>query len=171
MKNKNEVLSNKLLLKLSESIGSFIHYWGFKSLQGQIWFLLYITDEEYSTKEIKEIFSISKASASQLINELLDFNVIIKVGLGKHGVDVFKANANILDAIFLVIKNREMNILDSVLENLAKLEKDIDEIDFNIIKKSRLKKLKKLVRFSQSTLNHFLKLQQTSWSKWKIFRD
>ncbi len=171
LKNKNDILSNKLVLRLSESIGQFINYWGFKNLQGQIWFILYITDQEFSTKEIKEIFNISKALASQLINELLEFNVIERVGSGKHGVDLFKANSNILEAIFLVIKNREMNILDSVLESLNTLEKDLGDLDLKIIKKARLAKLKKLVRLSQVTINNFLKFQQTSWSRWKIFKD
>jgi len=171
LKNKNDILSNKRILRLSEAIGSFINYWGFKDLQGQIWFILYITDQEYSTKDIKEIFDISKALASQLINELLEFKVISKVGTGKHGVDLFKANTNVLEAIFLVIKNREMNILDSVLENLTNLEKSLGELELKTIKKSRLVKLRKLARYSQLTINNFLKFQQTSWSKWKIFRD
>ena len=64
-----------------------------------------------------------------------------------------------------------MNILDSVLDGLTILEKDLDKLDLNTIKKSRLVKLRKFVRFSQTTLNHFLKLQETSWKKWKIFKD
>ncbi len=168
---KNDIYSNPKIEKLANSIGSFIEYWGFKEIQGKIWFLLYITGKEFSTKELREYFDISKGQTSEILNELKKFKVVYISGQGKHGVDLYKANDNILESIFSVIKNRELSILTKVLNNIKEISIDKDLIQEFDLDKSRLKKINNLVKYSKSTLNKFLAFQEVSWEKWKVFKS
>lgn len=156
---------------LSEAIGSFIEYWGFKSIHGKIWLLLYLHDQAMSSRKIRENLEISKASLSTSINELKLYKVILEAGRGKHGVELFIANPNVMEAIFNVLKSREKNIISNVFDEIKKLQgygpKKLEEMN---ISSSRLNSLLKLVKFAGRAVDQFLKLDNLILSKLRMFK-
>ena len=139
MKTENENLKN-----IVDGIGSFIEYWGFRKIHGRIWGLLFLSDKPLSTPEIIEILGVSKALTSGAINELLEHNLIEKVGEVKYGGYSYCTTKSPAEAVREIIKNRELVLLHNIDENVDALQKlsaeDLKDlgVDANAVKNLKL---------------------------------
>ncbi len=154
---------DKDVLKLAETIGNFIQYWGFKEIHGKVWTLVYLSQDPISAKELKESLDISKALLSSTIKELKEHKLIDDAGFGAHGTQLFQAQENILIAITNVLKHREKKFITEA-KVASKAIKPNAKVDHK-----RLMKLKTMINLSSKTLNTLIKWEHLSLAEWKIF--
>jgi DNA-binding transcriptional regulator GbsR (MarR family) len=105
--------------ELATSIGHFIEYWGFKSVQGRIWCYLYLSTRPLSSIEIGKLLKISAPLVTQSMKVLLEYDVIEMVEKGPNGVLRYQANPNLSEPIVKVLKSREREMLGRI-ESLSK---------------------------------------------------
>jgi len=105
--------------ELATSIGHFIEYWGFKSVQGRIWCYLYLSSRPLSSIEIGKLLKISAPLVTQSMKMLLEYSVIERVEKGPNGVLRYQANSNLSEPILKVLKSREREMLGRI-ESLSK---------------------------------------------------
>lgn len=110
------------LLRLSEEIGRFIHYWGFKQVHGRIWTQLYLSEEALDAAELMSRLGISKALVSMSLAELVEHDVVVESSKGPRGTLLYKANPDVVDVILKVVRRREK-------EMLAHAREAIDSVD------------------------------------------
>ncbi len=96
---------------LSELVGEFIEYWGFKSVHGRMWCYLFLSRTPLSSRQLAQLLSISPALVTQSIQVLLDYRVILEVEKGANGVLRFEANPDVGDAVRGVLARRESVLL------------------------------------------------------------
>ena len=158
------------LLHLSKSIGLFIEYWGFKEIHGKIWTYIYLKDRPVSSKELKEVFGISKALLSPSIKELKKYDVIREAGKGEFGAELFTSNPSVFDAIINVLREREKVIISKIKSDLNNLKTctEVQKKEMEISSK-RLKNLNELVNTGQKALNGIIRLDDLSLGQWKKF--
>src|SRR4051812_38177883 len=100
--------------KLSEQIGEFIHYWGFKRIHGKIWTHLFLAKQPLDAADLVREMKISKALVSISLRELMDFDVVIDAGKSERGTNLYKTNPDILAVILKVLREREKKMLVGV---------------------------------------------------------
>lgn len=109
---KNKVIPE--LKELEELVGSFMQYWGFKKIHGRIWTHLYTSSEPLDSQTLISRLKVSKGLMSLAVRDLLDYEVIVPVSTGKHGVTFYKANPDVMNVITNVLRKREAVMLSSV---------------------------------------------------------
>jgi DNA-binding transcriptional regulator GbsR (MarR family) len=114
---------NPELKNLADLVGSFIEYWGFKSVQGRMWCYLFLIKEPLNSKQLSQLLGISAALVTQSVKVLLEYRVILEAEKGANGILRFRANPNVAEAISNVISQRETVLLEKIGVAQAQLER------------------------------------------------
>lgn len=113
--------SEKQLLDLSESIGDFIRYWGFRRIHGQIWTQVYLSSIALSGADLAQRLNVSKALISPALQELQDYKLILcqaEDGKTKR----YSANPNVFGVIKEILLEREVKLLTKIEANFQTLK-------------------------------------------------
>jgi DNA-binding transcriptional regulator GbsR (MarR family) len=100
--------------ELSDQIGEFIHYWGFKRIHGKIWTHLFLAKAPLDAADLVRQMKISKALVSISLRELLEYDVIQDVGKSPRGTRLYRTNPDILTVILSVLRQREKRMLSRI---------------------------------------------------------
>lgn len=103
------------LEELSEQIGNFIEYWGFKRIHGRIWTQLYLSRQPLSAGELIRRLKVSKALISMSLTDLLEYEVVREVGKGERGTLLYEANPDLMGVIMNVLRTRERRMISRIL--------------------------------------------------------
>lgn len=170
----NDHKNNKVfeLNELTEMIGEFIQYWGFKKIHGKIWCLLFLSKTPLDANDFMEHFGISKALVSQSLSELKEYNVILELGKGDRKTLLYQANPHLTEVIFGVLRSREKKLLCQIyasfrlLDDLPNETKNAANID-----QDNLKRLGSMIRFAEKFLAGVLAFEKLDFGSWRsIFK-
>jgi DNA-binding transcriptional regulator GbsR (MarR family) len=157
---------NKEILPLADSVGEFIQYWGFKSIHGRVWTLIYLSDQPISTPQIVETLGVSKGLTSMAINELMELELIEQLDKAKYGVHTYISKEDIASTVRNVLRERELVYIKEAQNKMeVLLSKSDSELNKSNINKKRLKSLRDL------THSHRLLLSKVVGHNFKSVRD
>lgn len=114
MKSNKSHLSEKKLALLADGIGDFISYWGFRRIHGQIWTLVYLSQNEMSSLEIQKTLKVSKALTSTGLNELVKHKLIFLTSPKNQRLKTYAANPEVIAVIYSILKTRELKMLEKI---------------------------------------------------------
>lgn len=100
-------------LRVIETIGDFIKFWGFSKHHGRIWALLYLSEEPLSSPDIQQFLDMSAGLVSMSLKELQHWDVIIKVWVQGDRKDYYTANTDVWHMITRVMREREYHLIES----------------------------------------------------------
>lgn len=154
--------------ELSEQIGEFIHYWGFKRVHGRIWTHLFLSDKPLDSADLVRQMKISKALVSISVRELLEFEVITEAGKSDRNTQLYSVNPDILQVILNVLRGREKRLLNRVTAAHEALDKVSaqDKVE-NQISQERLVQLKKLVLDASEALDGLISLRSVNFADFR----
>ncbi len=156
------------LQELSEQIGEFIHYWGFKRVHGRIWTQLFLSDKPLDSADLVRQMKISKALVSISVRELLEYEVITEAGKSDRGTNLYSVNHDVLQVILNVLRGREKRLLGRIQGAQEALERvPLETKIANDISPDRLEKLKTLVGDASSALEGLIALRNVNFSEFK----
>jgi DNA-binding transcriptional regulator GbsR (MarR family) len=140
--------------ELAHAVGNFMKYWGFKSIHGRIWCLLYLSSIPRDAQYFIDNLKVSKGLVSLAIKDLLLHKVICKIEMNPpSGFQHYQASPKVLDVILDVLKTRELLMLENVKLLTEKLEScDADALEKLEINSERLTKLKDMTCLAHYTL-------------------
>ncbi len=140
--------------ELAHAVGNFMKYWGFKSIHGRIWCLLYLSSVPRDAQYFIDNLKVSKGLVSLAIKDLLKHKVIAKVELDPPSVfQHYQASPKVLDVILDVLKNRELLMLENVKALTEKLQDcDAQALQNLEINQERLMQLKDMTCLAHYTL-------------------
>jgi DNA-binding transcriptional regulator GbsR (MarR family) len=157
------------LALVAGSIGNFIEYWGFKSIQGRIWALIFLSDEPISTPEIVEILEVSKASVSIGINDLIELKLIITSGKVRNGAVTYAPTPDAGAVVRKVLRERELMLITEAETNLNLLfsmtEKNLNKQNISQVK---LRQLLELTRTSKKMVSNLTSERFKTISTWAL---
>lgn len=107
---------------LSEAIGDFIQYWGFRRIHGQIWGQVFMSKRPLSGSDLTARLKVSKALVSPALQQLLDYELIFEVESTDSRKKLYEANPDFMSVIRKVIKTREVPMMQKVQTEYLKLE-------------------------------------------------
>lgn len=150
----NKKKTDKDLQKLCLSIGSFIHYWGFRRIHGAIWAQLYLSKTPMNCTDLTQKLNFSKALISPALEELCRYQLIEEVPSTNQKNKYYQAKENLSDVIQHVLKTREKKMLQQIeqdFNNFKKNKKAIQSYD-----QKRLKSIQDMVFAAQLMLDIML---------------
>lgn len=160
MMKKDEKKTLPELEEFANQVGSFMEYWGFKKVHGQIWCHIYLSDMPLDASELMRRLGISKALVSISLKELLDFEVIEEVGKSERGTRLYKAREDLGATILDTLRRRERKMMARILAAFSLLEKlDVGELQVNGIEQKRLHVLGLLIRMVDLSLDQMIRKQ------------
>ncbi len=152
---------------LSELIGNFIHYWGFKRIHGRIWTHLYLANKPLDAADLVSQLSISKALVSISLRELLDFQVIEEVGKSDRGTHLYRTNPDILSVILSVLRQREKRMISRIsaaCETMSRVS--AEEKARNGISQKSVEQLNACVHKAIFALESFISMKSVDFGDW-----
>lgn len=144
------------LRTLSESVGDFIRYWGFRRIHGQIWTQVFLSKTSLSGTELTKRLQVSKALISPALSELESYGLIVMTEDGKK-TKRYSAAPDVIPVIKKILKEREAKIIAEARENFDALEKIQNKVDDqdSVLKKERLDELNQMISLAQFAI-HFI---------------
>ena len=99
------------LYEVALSIGQFVEHWGFRSIHGQTWSIIFLSRSPISLQQITQRLKISKGVAHTALNELIDYGIIEKCERSNNQKQMYQARSDIGSIIKNILKERELKII------------------------------------------------------------
>ncbi|MBN8555885.1 MAG: hypothetical protein J0L93_10610 [Deltaproteobacteria bacterium] len=150
---------------LSEQIGNFIEYWGFKHIHGRIWLHLFLSKKPLDSLCLRKRLKVSKALISISLKDLLQFEVIKIVGKSSEGTLLYSASEDLQKIILNVLRIRErqmlmqINLSQKSLESLA--PHHVETFDLS---PEQIKKIREMTEAVETVLDTALSMSKISAS-------
>ena len=158
------------LIDTAESIGQFMEYWGFKSIDGRVWTLIHLSDTPISTPEIVDHLQVSKGLVSVAINELLQYDLIEAHHKTKFGAQTYISKNNVTQTIRRILRERELHLLSMSESNMeALLTLSRQELQDINISEHKLKSLYTLTLAQKNLMNKIIRRNLNTIEDWITF--
>ncbi|MFN8792526.1 MAG: GbsR/MarR family transcriptional regulator [Bdellovibrionales bacterium] len=100
----------KKLRELSQAVGDFIRYWGFRRIHGEIWTQVFLSRDKLSGADLTERLRVSKALISPALSELEKYGLLIVEEDGKK-TKRYQAAPDVYGVIRSVLARREADLI------------------------------------------------------------
>jgi DNA-binding transcriptional regulator GbsR (MarR family) len=157
--------------ELSDQIGEFVYYWGFKRIHGKIWTHIFLANRPLDAADLVKQMKISKALVSISLRELMEYEVIHTAGKSARGTQLYKTNPDILQVILSVLRQREKRMLARVqAAHESMLKVSPEEQAKTGVSQARMLQLGLLVQKAVLGLDSIISLRPVDFGEWhKIF--
>jgi len=156
--------------ELSEQVGEFIRYWGFKKIHGKIWLQIYLAEEPLDAAGLIARLGISKALVSMSINDLLSYRVILPKGKSARGTQLYTANPDLMEAVLGVLRARERKMLSRIQASYTLVKKSsVEGKKVFGVDPGKVGQLGELIGAAEDVLDAFLDFKQVDMSVWARF--
>ncbi len=127
-------------MKLPQLLETFVlHFgemgsrWGINRTVGQIYALLYLSDDPMNADQIVEALGFSRSNVAMGLKELSSMNLVMLKHIPSDRKDYFGTHEEILDVVRNVIEGRRQREVEPTLSMLRSIimEKTSSEIEFN----------------------------------------
>jgi DNA-binding transcriptional regulator GbsR (MarR family) len=140
-------------LRVAESVGGLMEFWGFKAVMGRLWAILYLSPQPLSASELGERLSISAGAVSMALADLQSWGAVKKAWRPGERRDYYEPETSIWKMVSRVFRERE----------LGKVREAIDAFDDAIkrVQKARTRASadeKKRLKFIENRLSSLLTL-------------
>jgi len=155
------------LRTLSDAVGDFIRYWGFRRIHGQIWAQIFLSTAPLSGADLTRRLGVSKALVSPALSELLEYELILPAG-GDAKTKLFKANPDVFSVIQKVLRERERQILKDAAARFRDLENVAKTNSQSAINPERLEAVGKMISNAEAALDFVLQTaSEEKFSRWE----
>lgn len=157
--------------ELAEQVGEFMRYWGFKKIHGKIWLHLFLAAEPLDAGRLMKRTGVSKALMSITLKDLVDYRVIEIVGESDRDTTLYKANPDLMEAIFHVLRTREQKMVSHIhasWEQVKRLGHDAEGVKIDA---GRVNELGEFVDAGRKMLECFLLFRPMNANDFLKFRE
>ncbi len=148
----NDHIRDKFIHQIGELAGGV----GLSRSVGQIYALLYMSEDPVSLSDIAEACSMSKGTASTSVRELLRWDAVRKVAVPGGRADYYEPNRDVTGVVLERLRQgmqRRLGIMDRALDEAAgELEKD--EHDNSASYKKRLAEIEEMTTTFKSLIDN-----------------
>ncbi len=115
------------VLAVCDAVGDFIHYWGFKRIQGRVWTLLALHRKPLVQVEVARRLNVSRSLVSETMAELARLGLVRPCG--DHRGAPWEAVFDVWPTVSDVLRSREWILLEEARSALdaAVLEVELSE--------------------------------------------
>ena len=107
---------NDVILRVADSIGGLMEFWGFKRNLGRMWGLLYMEPRPLAAAEISDRLTLSSGAVSMLLTELLQWGAVKKSWIPGDRRDYYEPETSIWKMVSRVFRERELRQINGAIE-------------------------------------------------------
>lgn len=100
----------------------FLKKLGFKRLEGSIYGVLVLVEENLSAEEIQNFLGLSQSAVSNALKTLVSFNAVVLKNDRDRGCRLYEANEDCLNIVANVFRKRELSIVRDYKLNIKRLK-------------------------------------------------
>lgn len=153
--------SQTQLNSLSEQIGGFIEYWGFKKIHGMIWTHLYLSPVPLSAQELITRLRVSKALVSLSMKDLLHYQLILQTEESLNKKNKFYiANPDVFEVIRGVLQTRELQMMGRIENEFNLLSQTDSDPSAKLLDQERMQALGLMIEGAHSSLKSLIQLAE-----------
>lgn len=169
-------------MKLQQAKQEFINSWGVLGTQwginrtmAQVHALLLVAEKPLTTDEIMDELSISRGNTNMNVRELINWNLVERTLIQGDRKEYFVAEKDIWKVATCIMyqrKKRELDPMLKVLEKLANVDDDRQEIEAITSFKSTISGIQKFAGQAEKTLDTVIKAEENwFWGNFmKLFK-
>lgn len=109
-------------LRVADTIGGLMEFWGFKRPMGRVWTVLYLSEQPMTAAELSDRLSMSTGAVSMTVAELLKWGTIKKTWKPGDRRDYFEAETSIWKMVTRVLRERELALVRDAAEVFEEAE-------------------------------------------------
>lgn len=109
-------------LRLIDTVGRLMEFWGFRAPLGRVWTLLYLSPDPLGAADVADRLQMSAGAVSMTLGELGKWGTIRKAWRPGERRDFFEAETSIWKMITRVLRERELGLVRDTAEALAAAE-------------------------------------------------
>jgi DNA-binding transcriptional regulator GbsR (MarR family) len=125
--NHMEKQAIESLRNVARGVGSFIRYWGFRRIHGEIWALLYLSKKPLSGADLLRLLDVSKALVSPALKQLEKEGLIYEVESENAKVKRYAAADDVGAVIRRVIAKRESKMISETQNAFQQLNRQFNQ--------------------------------------------
>lgn len=110
------------VLRVADTVGTLMEFWGFKRPMGRLWALLYLAPEPLGAADIGAQLSMSAGAVSMTLAELSKWGVVRRAWKPGKRRDFFEAETNIWKMVSRVLRDREQQLVRDSAEAFKEAE-------------------------------------------------
>lgn len=107
-------------LLVAHAVGALIEFWGFRSVLGRVWAVLYLSEDPLPAAELCRRLSISTGAASMALTELERWGVVRRRRLPGQRREFFEPETDIWQMVSRVFRDRELVQVERALTDFAR---------------------------------------------------
>ena len=104
-------------LRVADTIGTLMEFWGFKRAMGRTWALLYTSPRAMPAAEIGEALQMSAGAVSMTLAELGKWGVVRRSWVPGDRRDFFEAETSVWKLVSRVVRERELALVREAKES------------------------------------------------------
>jgi DNA-binding transcriptional regulator GbsR (MarR family) len=116
MADENRDPLDEPILRVADSIGGLMEFWGFKRAMGRMWGILYLSPQPLSAQELGERLTMSAGAVSMTMQELIKWGVVRKSWRPGDRRDWYEPETSIWKMVSRVFRERELTMVRSAIE-------------------------------------------------------
>lgn len=122
MPDHSRITLDAAQLRVAETVGQLIEFWGFKRPMGRAWTLLYLAPGALGAAEIGEQLGMSAGAVSMTLAELQKWGVVRRTWKPGERRDFFEAETNIWKMVSRVFRERELALIRKAVATFGEAE-------------------------------------------------
>ena len=104
-----------VVLRVADTIGELMEFWGFKRNMGRMWTLLYLESKPLSAAELCQRLSLSSGAVSMHLSELSKWGAVRKAWVPGERRDYYEPETSIWKMISRVLRERELRKISEAI--------------------------------------------------------
>ena len=120
-----------VIRKFVEHWGMMARAWGINATMGELFALLYITDDDWTAEDLRSWLKVSRGNVSMNLRELLAWGVVRKIHRAGERRELFHAETDVWTLFRRILTERKRRELDPtlrVLDSLVQLSENDPEL-------------------------------------------
>jgi HTH-type transcriptional regulator, glycine betaine synthesis regulator len=103
-------------LKVADSIGGLMEFWGFKRAMGRMWAVMYLSPQSMTAQELGDRLTMSAGAVSMALAELTKWGVVKKSWRPGDRRDWYEPETSIWKMVSRVYRERELVMVRAAIE-------------------------------------------------------
>ena len=147
-----------IILRIADTIGGLIEFWGFKRGMGRMWAIIYLAQEPMSAAELQDRLSMSAGAVSMTLAELVKWGVVKKTWVPGERKDFYEPETSIWKMMTRVFRERELTHIREAIEVLEDALVELGKSDRKRVRflAERIESLMQVARVGEALLSAIL---------------
>ncbi len=147
-----------ITLRIADTVGGLMEFWGFKRPMGRMWTVLYLSEEPMSAAQLGERLAMSAGAVSMTVGELIKWGVVKKTWVPGERKDFYEPETSVWKMVSRVFRERELAQIRGAIETFEQALAELAKRDKKRVKllTERIDSLLQLARVGEALLSAVL---------------